>query len=307
VQIVHPVAALRPALLGALALLLVLTGCGPAGSAAPAPSSSVTSSTPSSPRSAASSVPTRNTTTRTTSSTTPSAPAATPARPPVVVGLGDSVTSGYGCDCETFVQRYAAQLPPAKGGPARPINLGKGGSTSVDLLHDLRSDAATRRDVASADVVLVTIGANDLGPLLPRWLGSDCDNTCYDGAVAAVGRRVGAIVRQIHALRGSAPQQVLVTGYWNVFVDGEVGRQEHGTAYLRWSDRLTRALNAQIAQVATAAGATCVHLYAPFKSPTGDRDPTPLLAPDGDHPDAAGHEVIAKALLAATSPIESHS
>lgn len=221
----------------------------------------------------------------------------------MVVGLGDSVTSGYHCDCETFVERYAAQLPPAKGGPARSINLGKGGSTSVDLLRDLRTDSTTRRAVAGADIVLVTIGANDLSPLLSRWLGSDCDNTCYGAAVAAVGRRIGVIVRQIHSLRGRASQQVLVTGYWNVFVDGDVGRQEHGTAYLRWSDRLTRALNSRICRSATEAGATCVHLYAAFKSPTGDRDPTPLLAPDGDHPDAAGHEVIAKALLAATTPV----
>ena len=299
----HRVWAWPRALLGAVALLLVLTACGPGSSATPVTHASSSASAATS----GSTAPTASTPAPSASSPkVPSAsPSAPPATRPVVVGLGDSVTSGYGCDCETFVQLYAAQLPPAKGGPARPVNLGKGGTTSVDLLRDLRTDATTRHDVARADVVLVTIGANDLTPLLRRWLASDCDSTCYDGAVGAVGRRIGAIVRQIHLLRGDAPQQVLVTGYWNVFVDGEVGRQEHGGAYLRWSDRLTRVLNDRICAAASAAGARCVHLYPAFKSSTGDRDPTPLLASDGDHPDAKGHEVIARTLLAATRPVRS--
>lgn len=224
-----------------------------------------------------------------------------PGRPAVVVGLGDSVTSGSACDCTTFVQLYAAQLPTLDGGPGRAINLGKPGTTSVDLLTDLHHDATTRTDVASADTVLVTIGANDLVPLLKRWLATDCDNTCYDGAVAAVGRRIGEIVRQIQQLRGARSTQILVTDYWNVFADGDVGRQKHGAAYLRWSARLTLALNARLCSSAAAAGARCVDLYAPFKGDTGEHDPTALLAGDGDHPDAAGHQLIASTLLAATT------
>jgi lysophospholipase L1-like esterase len=42
-----------------------------------------------------------------------------------------------------------------------------------------------------------------------------------------------------------------------------------------------------------------VDIYAPFEG-AGDRNPTALLADDGDHPNAAGHRLIAKALLDAS-------
>jgi lysophospholipase L1-like esterase len=92
---------------------------------------------------------------------------------------------------------------------------------------------------------------------------------------------------------------VLVTDYWNVFQDGDVGTAEHGAAFQSWSDALTRAESTRICGGAQSAGATCVSLYAPFKG-NGSINPTSLLAADGDHPNAAGHQLIASTLLAAT-------
>ena len=91
-----------------------------------------------------------------------------------VVGIGDSVTAGSACDCTDFVHRYAAQVPASAGGPARAVNLGEGGQTSAQLLSELGSGGAMSSQVASADVVLVTIGANDLLPLLDTWSSSGC-------------------------------------------------------------------------------------------------------------------------------------
>ena len=44
---------------------------------------------------------------------------------------------------------------------------------------------------------------------------------------------------------------------------------------------------------------TYVDIYTPFKGADGSTDDTALLADDGDHPNAAGHQLIATALLAA--------
>jgi lysophospholipase L1-like esterase len=90
-----------------------------------------------------------------------------------------------------------------------------------------------------------------------------------------------------------------VTNYWNVFEDGDVGTAENGGSFQSWSDLLTRAANAQICEAARRGGATCVDLYSPFKG-DGSKNPTSRLAADGDHPNAAGHQLIASALLAST-------
>jgi len=217
----------------------------------------------------------------------------------VVVGIGDSVTSATICGCTGFVESYAAHLPAADGGPARAENLGAGGLTAARLRTLMTQPGPTPTSVAEADVLLVTIGANDLTPLLSRWQSSGCSMACYSPAVEAVGSDLGDILAAARSLRGHRPTRVLVTDYWNVFADGDVARASDGPAYLRWSDELTRALNVSICNAARNAGATCVDLYAPFKG-DGSKNPTELLAADGDHPNAAGNQAISSALLAAS-------
>lgn len=217
----------------------------------------------------------------------------------VVVGIGDSVTSAAVCGCTGFVESYAAHLPSAVGGPAKAENLGAGSLTAAGLRALMTQPGPTPTGVADGDVLLVTIGANDLTPLLSRWQSSGCSITCYSPAVDAVGADLSDILAAAKSLRGQRPTRVLVTDYWNVFADGDVARASDGPAYLRWSDELTRALNVRICNAARNAGATCVDLYAPFKG-DGSKNPTALLADDGDHPNAAGNDVISSALLAAT-------
>jgi len=216
-----------------------------------------------------------------------------------VVGIGDSVTSATVCGCIGFVESYAAHLPITAGGPARAENLGAGGLTAAGLRTLMAQPGPTPTGVAQGDILLVTIGANDLTPLLSRWQSAGCSKACYSPAVDAVGADLSDILAAARSLRGDRPTRVLVTDYWNVFADGDVALASDGPAYLRWSDELTRALNVSICSAARNAGATCVDLYAPFKG-DGSKNPTSLLAADGDHPNAAGSRVISAALLAAT-------
>jgi lysophospholipase L1-like esterase len=215
-----------------------------------------------------------------------------------VVGIGDSVTSGYRCNCDSFVELYATQLAIQRRLPTASVNLGVPGITSTQLLDDLTRPGRDRDQVAKADILLVTIGANDLGPLEGKQ-PADCPSTCYMPLVDKVGQNVERIVKAARDARPHHPPTVLVTDYWNVFPDGDVGIAQRGSAFTSWSDSLTRAESTQICQGARKAGATCVSLYAPFKG-NGSVNPTPLLAADGDHPNAAGHQVIASALLGAT-------
>jgi lysophospholipase L1-like esterase len=214
-----------------------------------------------------------------------------------VLGLGDSVTSASACGCAGFVQDFAGLLAKRRGAAVRPVNLGQPGLTSVQLDQELHQDTPVRRAVGAADIVLITIGANDLMPSLAAWDAAGCDDSCAAAGVPEVRARIRSIVDQVHALRHGLATQVLVTDYWNVFEDGDVASADRGQAYLLWSDRLTQRLNASICAAATSGGATCVDLYAPFKG-DGTANPTHLLAGDGDHPNGAGHAAIARALMA---------
>lgn len=215
-----------------------------------------------------------------------------------VVGVGDSVTSGSACNCETFVGLYATSLASQRGVETSSVNLGVPGWTSSQLLQSLTQPGAFHDQVAKADVLLVTIGANDLLPLEEKQSGG-CTVTCYGPLVNSVGHNVGLIVAAAQAAHPNHPPTILVTDYWNVFEDGDVGSAENGTSFQSWSDVLTRAESAAVCNAARGAGANCVSLYAPFKG-NGSKNPTTLLAADGDHPNSAGHQLIASTLLAST-------
>jgi lysophospholipase L1-like esterase len=218
-----------------------------------------------------------------------------------VVGLGDSVMAGTHCGCAGLAEEYAKALQARTGGRIQVTNLGANGLVTADVLADLDRDASTRNAISRADLVVVTIGANDLVPQLDEWETTGCDRTCFSGPAVRMGRNLKRVLAAIRALRISHPEPVLVTDYWNVFTDGDVARRAGGQAQIDWNAAVTAVANQQICAAVLSAGDTCVDLVNPFKG--GGADPTPLLAADGDHPNAAGVQAIVDALLAATPAV----
>ncbi|RNM14556.1 SGNH/GDSL hydrolase family protein [Nocardioides pocheonensis] len=272
------------AAVGALLLLVCAACAGPAGGARAAR----TSSRPASPSAPAPAAPS----TTETGSTDPAA------RTVRVVGLGDSVMAGTNCGCAGLAEEYGSALGSRDGDHVLVTNLGVGGTVTDDLLENLQGDTATRSAIAAANVVLVTIGANDLLPELDEWRSEGCDDACFSGPAARMGRNLTKILAAVDAVQAGHRATVLVTDYWNVFTDGDVARSTGGQAQVEWSADITAAANDQICAAARSAGDTCVDLVPVFK-PSG-ADPTRLLASDGDHPNAAGVQAIVAALLAAT-------
>ncbi|MEV6493830.1 SGNH/GDSL hydrolase family protein [Actinoplanes sp. NPDC051633] len=205
-----------------------------------------------------------------------------------VVTVGDSVPAGTACDCEPFPDLYARRIG------AGSDNLAQPGFTSADVRDQLLNQvgaAPARAAVAAADVVLVMAGANDVAAVFDAGGGS------YTAVADTVRRNVIAAVDTVHRLRPSA--SVLIFGYWNVVEDGDVGRADYGDDGVAEAASATEACNDALARAAASTGAVYVDTAAAFKGDSGERDPTALLTPDGDHPDAAGHAALAAAAYAA--------
>ena len=216
-----------------------------------------------------------------------------------VVGLGDSVPAGNACGCAPYVELVAGAIENRSGRPVRAENLAQGGLTTSDVLAQLQ-DPGVAASVAHADVVLVTVGANDLdGDALAG--PSDVPVVtlpAYRDALAEQRADLDALLGRMDDLRRGNRGRVLVTGYWNVFLDGPEG-EDLGPDYVAHSNAVTVADNELVAAVTRAHGDEYVDLYTPFKGTDGHQVAASQLASDGDHPSAAGHYLIAETVLGA--------
>ncbi|MCY1142057.1 SGNH/GDSL hydrolase family protein [Actinoplanes sp. Pm04-4] len=197
--------------------------------------------------------------------------------PRTVVTLGDSVAAGAACGCEPFPALYARTQH------ATDVDLAESGATAADVRAGL---GGMRADLSSAAEVIIMIGANDMADVFsqPSRYGAVADGVEDDVAATVTS------IRQLHRV------PVVVLGYWNVVQDGQVGAAAYGAQGLRDAARATALVNQALRTAAARTGATFVPTEPAFHGDDGGRDPTGLLAPDGDHPNAAGQAAIAALL-----------
>ena len=227
--------------------------------------------------------------------------AAGPGRPHLtVVGLGDSVPAGAACSCEDYVHLYGERLAHDVGAVVTVDDRAQGGIDTAGLLRQLAPGSPASAAVARADVVTVTAGANDFAAALDSYLKGSCGGPtamdCLYNEVPVMQRRLTALLERVRTLTAGRRVALRVTDYWNVFEDGQVASDRFGDEYVRDTSSFTRSANAAICAAAAAVQAPCIDLYAPFKGADGGKDPTNLLAGDGDHPSAEGQQVIADTL-----------
>jgi acyl-CoA thioesterase I len=213
---------------------------------------------------------------------------AAPARS--VVALGDSVPRGTNCDCRPYPVLTADDLAARTGRPVTAANDAVAGATAADVLRQLRSNVAVIRDVRAADAIEIEVGANDVA--YSSACGTAVD--CYAPRLAPLRTDLAAIVARSRALSG---RRVAVTllDYWSVWLGGRYAAAR-GPAYVDAAEELTDRVDAIIRATAAAGGAHYVDLRAAFKGPDYAYDETHFLSSDGDHPNAAGHEQIARAV-----------
>jgi lysophospholipase L1-like esterase len=222
------------------------------------------------------------------------------ASPLVVVGLGDSVPAGTACQCTAFVQLVADKLQRVSPERVAAFNDALAGLTSSGLLAQVADDDTVALHIAAASTVLVEIGANDVD--YSRWLSPVCRRLtvaqCYRPQVERIEANIRAIIARIRQLRGLHETHIVVVDYWNVWQDGAVAAAL-GREFVHVSRQVTADVNrAIVAGAASVGDVDDVDLVAAFDGVGDNRDATALLAADGNHPNAAGHRVIADTIWA---------
>jgi len=207
-----------------------------------------------------------------------------------LTALGDSVPYGTACNCIAYPRLTAADISHVARHPVKSMNDSVPGFTSEDVMDQLETNSAVQYHVAVSQAVLVEIGANDVG------YSKQCKTNvaCYDRRLPRLQHNLGAIANRINRLTGGHVTLVMLD-YWNVWLGGKYAAA-HGPAYVEASHEVTASVSDLIRRVALAHGGYWIDLRTAFRGPNDSYDETHLLAPDGDHPNAAGHVRIEQAI-----------
>jgi lysophospholipase L1-like esterase len=110
-------------------------------------------------------------------------------------------------------------------------------------------------------------------------------------------KNLGAILSRVRDLTSGHKVLVVLLDYWSIWLGGQYAAA-HGQAYVAAAEEMTDRVDAAIKSTAAKNRSAYVDLRAAFKGPSYAYDETHYLASDGDHPNAAGHQQIAKATQA---------
>jgi lysophospholipase L1-like esterase len=199
-----------------------------------------------------------------------------------VVTLGDSLTRGAGdANGLGYVGLVREALEKKRHKPLILNNLAINGQQSSGLLAQLQQPQI-RRLVADADLILFTIGGNDLF----QQSGGvyQVDEKKLAAAMNSLTTNFGKILSQLRELNGKAP--ILYTALYNPFGDTEAA-QETTAPVLAW--------NGKAAEIASRVpGVIVVPTYDLFV-----RKEKMYLYTDHFHPNHAGYQRIADRILQA--------
>ncbi|MGM9985864.1 MAG: GDSL-type esterase/lipase family protein [Bacillaceae bacterium] len=197
-----------------------------------------------------------------------------------VVGLGDSLTRGIGDeDGEGYFGILKKKFKLKDNPPLSFVNLSVSGAKSKDFLA-LLNQTGTQYTIKKADIIVMTMGGNDLFPGIEAL--QNIDLTTYTGDIEQFEKDVQTILKTIRSFNSEAPI------YWlSLYYPFEDIPQ------LKQGSLLTSAWNGVLQKVASNYNDVyIVPTYDLFQGETGS-----LLYSDHFHPNKKGYEQIANRLL----------
>jgi lysophospholipase L1-like esterase len=236
-----------------------------------------------------------------------------------VVVLGDSIpyNSPEDCSgCTGFAESYAEDLGEELGEPVGVTNLSRhDGARTRDIVDQLLSGELTE-SLATADVVILSVGFNDQPPY------TDPDQPCQVDEPAAAADAVEAVTattqecvnevtetlrrtlaRGLRQLKAQAPGATVAAlvpyDAWNGWSALDSVPVAKGRSVVRLISYALDAWRTTLCAEMVQAGGVCVDVYRAFNGSDGAQPSGELLAPDYTHPSQQGNDRIRDLLLAA--------
>ncbi|NOX55748.1 MAG: SGNH/GDSL hydrolase family protein [Planctomycetes bacterium] len=207
-----------------------------------------------------------------------------------IVALGDSITNGAGLvgvkEAETFREIVGHELARRLGRPVEVINAGVNGDVVTLAIQRLRRDVLSRKP----DVATVMFGGNEAGFYRPETGGF------ADTPRVPLDRFKTTLAQIVDRLQAAGITVVLMTcppmteRYWGMHLEPY---QKHGINFL------VKQYAQAARDVAAEKRVELVDVYRAFEQSPERLD----YFPDGLHPDARGHRVIADLLVERLVPI----
>lgn len=201
-----------------------------------------------------------------------------------IVAFGDSITNGAGLPEEAegaaFREIVQRELAERLGTPVEVVNAGVNGDV-VTLAVDRIDDDVLAHD---PDIVTIMFGGNEAGFYRPETNGfADTPRVSLKAFEATVGKIVDRLqAKGITVVLMTCPP--MTERYWGMHLQPY---QEHGINFL------VKDYAQAMREVAAQKGVALVDVYRRFQEDPATRD----YFPDGLHPDARGHRVIADVLV----------
>lgn len=200
-----------------------------------------------------------------------------------ILALGDSLTKGVGDDKgEGYVGRIKRDLEAATGKAVYVWNFAVNGATSAELLADVSKPSAADY-ISQADIIVFTIGGNDLTRAAVRQTASGMEELDFDFEVLErllpeSTTNLQAIMDKLSTINPKA--QIIYTGLYHPFAEFDPDRK--AASWLgRWNEMAFQAANRH-------EGITVVPTYDLFQN-HWDK----LLYTDHFHPNTEAYELIA--------------
>ena len=218
--------------------------------------------------------------------------AATAATPQVIhyVSLGDSVTTVT----PSFVGMVAKSAHTKLHRKVTASNFVEDGDVSA-LVGRVKTDPELKATLRSADLITITIGANEIGASLDRIANKTCGGggglACVRTAERRFERSYRALLDQLTLLRShkEAAYRLLTSFDTPSVFPADLGKPFAAAL---------RAENAFVCAQALARAMKCADVYAAFNGTDGSQDPLSagLIIQDG-HPSAKGSATIASVVV----------